>query len=62
MSGTVRGALATAPARLAGGGVRDASRDARLLMAGALGEPLARLTLIAEDQAARLAALEDEFA
>ena len=37
MSGTVRQALADATRRLAEGGVPDAGRDARMLLAGALG-------------------------
>lgn len=45
MSPTVGAAIAGAVARLAASGVPAPDRDARLLMAAALGEPAARLTL-----------------
>jgi release factor glutamine methyltransferase len=45
---SVRAALAAGALRLAGAGVPDAPRDARRLMAAALGVPPDRLTLLAE--------------
>jgi len=44
MNGTVQAALAAAAARLAAAGVPDPARDARVLMAAALGVPPAGLT------------------
>jgi release factor glutamine methyltransferase len=46
MTGTVRAALAAGAARLAAAGVPDAARDARRLMAAALGVPQDRLALL----------------
>ncbi|MFO1140921.1 MAG: peptide chain release factor N(5)-glutamine methyltransferase [Amaricoccus sp.] len=49
MTGTVRAALAAGAARLAAAGVPEAARDARRLMAAALGVAPDRLTLLAGD-------------
>ena len=49
MTETVRTALARATAALAVAGVPDSSRDARRLMAAALGEPPDRVTLVAAE-------------
>ncbi len=49
MSGTVQAALTQAAARLTAVGVPDAARDARLLMAAALGIPPAQITPRARD-------------
>jgi release factor glutamine methyltransferase len=46
MTGTVRAALAAGAAKLAAAGVPDAARDARRLMAAALGLPQDRLALV----------------
>ena len=49
MTGTVRAALARATAALAAAGVPDGARDARRLMAAALGVAPERVTLVAGD-------------
>ncbi len=49
MTGTVRAALARAAAALAAAGVPDGARDARRLMAAALGVAPERVTLVAGD-------------
>ncbi len=49
MTGTVQAALAAGAARLAAAGVPDAARDARRLMAAALGIGAGRLTLAAPE-------------
>lgn len=55
---TVRAALAAAAARLAAAGVADAPRDARLLMADALGVAPDRVTLVLGDPLAKAAAAQ----
>jgi len=57
VSGSVRDALASASARLKEAGIASGARDARALMAGALGIGAERVTLMAEDslpEAARI--------
>ena len=49
MSATIQAALTAAAARLAAAGVPDPARDARVLMADALGVPLAALTPLQRD-------------
>ena len=56
MTGTVEAALRDAAARLRAAGVADPVRDARLLMADALGAPASGLTAVARDPLAGAAA------